>query len=93
MAIRMALGASRGELMSQVLGRGLGLAGVGVALGGVLAWWTGRLLEGNLYGVTARDPATFATAVVVVVIVTLVASYLPARRASRVDPLATLRCE
>lgn len=91
--IRMALGAQRGDVFRDVLGRGvrLALVGIGVGMAGALA--ATRALDGMLFGVKSNDPATFAAAAVLLLLVALAASYLPARRATRVDPAVTLRYE
>jgi len=67
------------------------LVGIGAAVGLAGALWAGRFVEAVLYGLPAHDPATFASAVAVIVAVAAVAGYLPARRASRVDPMVALR--
>ncbi|MGB9464640.1 MAG: ABC transporter permease [Candidatus Acidiferrum sp.] len=89
--IRMALGASQGQIVWDVLSFGMRLAVVGLAigLGGALA--ATRLLSSLLYGVHPSDAITFATVSLILLIVALVASYLPARRATRVDPITALR--
>jgi putative ABC transport system permease protein len=89
--LRMALGAQRADILRAVLGQALRLTAIGIVLGlgGALALT--RALQGLLYGVTATDPPTFAGAVLVMGSVALLACYLPARRASRLDPQATLR--
>jgi len=91
--VRQALGASRAAVRRQVLGRGMGLVGVGTALGLALSLATGRLLEGSLHGVDPLDPTVHAAGIAVLVAVALSASWLPARRASRVDPALILREE
>ncbi|MGH9822528.1 MAG: FtsX-like permease family protein, partial [Blastocatellia bacterium] len=91
--IRMALGAHSSEILALVLKQGLILAisGVGLGLGSALA--TTRLMKGLLFGVTPTDPLTFATLSVLLVTMTLIASAVPAARASRVDPMTALRYE
>ncbi len=91
--IRMALGAGRGELRAMIVRQGLGvaLAGAGAGLLGALAL-TGAI-RSMLYGVGATDPLTFVSVSAVLIFVALCASYLPARRATRIDPLTALRSE
>ena len=88
----MALGASRSDIMRLVMGQTLLLALGGVAIGAAASSWLTRLLSSQLYGVTATDPVTFAGAAVLFIAVALLACYLPARRAARLDPMAALRC-
>ena len=89
--IRMALGAHPRDVLVSVLGRGLALAGVGIAIGLVGTYGLGRAIEGMLFGVSWYDPATLVLIPVVVLIVALGACYFPARRATRVDPVEVLR--
>ena len=91
--IRAALGATSGDLVRLVLKQGLTLAILGVGAGLIIAWSVTRLLTSLLFGVTATDPLTFIGVPLLIVGVSLVAAYLPARRAARIDPMAALRCE
>jgi putative ABC transport system permease protein len=91
--IRLALGAQRGKIMAMVLRQGLGLAMAGAALGLVGSVIVSHLMAGLLYGVNPTDLLTFAGVTLVLTAVALVACYIPARRAMRVDPLVALRCE
>jgi putative ABC transport system permease protein len=91
--IRMALGASPGNVLSMILRRGMGLALGGLALGLAGALALTRALSTFLYGVTASDPATFAGVSALLVAAALVACTIPARRATRIDPLTALRHE
>jgi putative ABC transport system permease protein len=93
LAIRAALGASSRELMAIILTRGAALTGGGLTLGLAAAIATGHGLAPLLYGVPPSDPPTFALVVMLVGIGAMVASYLPARRAAHVDPIAHLRAE
>jgi len=92
-AIRMALGARSGDVLRSVLRTGLKLVliGVGLGLGGALA--VTRVLSSLLYEITPTDPLTFIFVSIVLSIVALLASYLPARRAAKIDPMEALRCE
>jgi ABC-type antimicrobial peptide transport system permease subunit len=91
LGIRMALGAQRGEVMRMVVAQGLraALLGVGLGLGGALALT--RVLRSLLVGVSATDPLTFIAIAFLLIGVALLASFLPARRATRVDPMIALR--
>jgi len=91
--VRMALGAAPRDIRRLVLGRAVTIAGAGVVLGLGAAWFASRLLTTLLYEVEPNDPTVLSGIAVVLFVVTLVASYLPARRASRVDPLETIRAE
>ena len=93
LGVRIALGATPGSIMTLILGHGARLAGFGLALGIALALLSGKLVEGFLFGVKARDPLTFVLVTVVVAIATLAACYIPGRRAVRVDPMTALRAE
>jgi len=89
--IRMALGASAGNLQSGIILQTLQLAAVGVLLGAGASWALARALSGLLFGVTASDPVTFLGMLAVLTTVAAIAGYLPARRASRIDPSVALR--
>jgi predicted permease len=92
-AIRMALGAQRAEIFRQVLGRGVVLTLTGLAAGIALSLALTRYLESVLFGVTATDALTYAMVAVLLSLVSLVACYIPARRATKVDPMVALRYE
>ncbi len=89
--IRRALGAQRGDILRLVLGKGLGLALGGVALGIGGAFTLTRVMEGLLFHISPTDPATFAAIAILFVVVALAASYIPAHRATRIDPMSALR--
>jgi predicted permease len=89
--IRVALGASRRQIFTLVLGHGLKMTVTGVLLGLIAAFGMTRLMRTMLFGVGATDPATFAAIAMLLMVVALLACYLPARRATKVDPLVALR--
>jgi len=91
--IRVALGADRRSVLRLILRQGLVLAAIGTAIGVVIAAAGSTLLESLLYGMRGLDPLTFGAACVLFALVALVASYLPARRATQVDPIVALRAE
>jgi putative ABC transport system permease protein len=91
--VRMALGARRGDVLRMVLGGGIRLTLIGVVLGAVGAAIAGRALGKLLYGITPTDPVTFAAVALLLTAIAAVACYLPARRATRVDPMVALRTE
>src|SRR5713101_3755506 len=91
--VRMALGARGGAVVRLVVGQGMRLAALGAGLGVAFALLLGRVIAALLYGVGAHDPMTFAAVVVLLLGAALLACWVPARRASRVDPLIALRAE
>lgn len=91
--IRMALGAARTHILWMVLRESLLLVALGLAIGVPSAWGAARLISNQLFGLSPSDPVTLLTAVVLLTLVAALAGYLPARRASRVDPLVALRYE
>ena len=91
--LRVALGAQRGDLLRMVLAQSARLAVPGIILGLVLALSLGRILQTLLYGVHPTDPLILATVSLLVLIVSLLATYAPARRAALADPMTTLRAE
>jgi len=93
LGIRIALGAQSRNVLRLVLGDGLKMTVIGVAVGLLAAFGLTRLLTGMVYGVSTTDPATFAAIAVLLIVVALLACYIPARRATKVDPLTALRYE
>ena len=93
MGIRLALGAGRDKILRMVIGRGLLLSGMGISIGLMMALLLTRFLASLLYGVSPWDPATFLAVPVALIAMALVASFVPARRAAEVDPMAALRYE
>jgi ABC-type antimicrobial peptide transport system permease subunit len=91
--IRMALGARPADIMRLILGRGGKLAALGIAIGLNASLGLTRLIASMLYGVGASDPLTFGGVALLLTLVALTACYVPARRASKVDPTEALRCE
>jgi ABC-type antimicrobial peptide transport system permease subunit len=91
--IRMALGAQGSDVLRLVVGQGMRLVALGLAIGLVGAWLLSRALSSQLYGITAADPATYVSVAAILAAVALTASWLPARRAVRVDPMLSLRSE
>ena len=91
--IRMALGAQERSVVQMVVGHAMVLVAAGIGIGAVLAFVASRGLSTMLFSVTATDPATFASVAGILCLVALVASYIPARRATRVDPIVALRSE
>ena len=91
--IRMALGAQKGDVLKMILAQGVVLVAWGTGIGLIACYWLSRLVSSQLYGVSALDPVTLASVVFLLIVVALVATYLPARRATKVDPLVALRYE
>jgi len=92
-AVRIALGARPARVIAMILGETAGVVALGIVAGGVLAFAASRFIAGTLFGVDPRDPATFAAAVAVLLAVAGCAAYLPARRASTLEPVAALRTD
>ncbi len=91
--IRMALGARPGDVLFQIARQGVGFAVTGIAIGVLAAGGIARLMRSVLYGISSYDPLTYAGTCALVLAVALAATYIPARRAARVDPIEALRCE
>jgi ABC-type antimicrobial peptide transport system permease subunit len=93
LGIRMALGATQRTILALVVKQGMKLTLLGVGMGLVMAFAFGRLISGFLFGVQATDLVTFFATAVLLLIVALFASYIPARRAARIDPMISLRSD
>jgi putative ABC transport system permease protein len=91
--VRMALGAQAGDILRMVLARGAALAAIGIVPGVLIAYAAGRSMEALLAGVPAADTLTFASAVALTVIMTVLGTFTPTLRALRVDPITALRQE
>jgi putative ABC transport system permease protein len=93
LGIRIALGAQVGDVLKMILGQGMAVIGVGLVVGLAAAFALTRLLRTLLFGVGENDPLTFVAITAILVLVALIACYIPARRATKVDPLTSLRAE
>jgi len=93
LGIRIALGAQVGDVLKMILGQGMATIGVGLVIGLAAAFALVRLLRSFLFGVGEKDPFTFVAITVLLLLVALLACYIPARRATKVDPLEALRYE
>ena len=93
LGIRVALGAIQGRIVSMVVGEGIRMAGIGIVLGAAAAVVAARALRTLVFGVATTDLATYGAVAAILTLVALAASYIPARRASRVDPLIALRSD
>jgi putative ABC transport system permease protein len=91
--VRVALGAFRGDVLWLILGHGIKMTITGIAIGLAGAFGLTRLLSSLLFGVSATDPLTFGGAAILLILIGLLACYMPARRAMRVDPIVALRYE
>ncbi len=91
LGVRIALGATTGDVRGMIVRQGVQLGALGVIVGGALAYATTHFAASMVYGITPRDPITFAVVAAVLLIVVAVAAYVPARRATRIDPLEALR--
>jgi ABC-type antimicrobial peptide transport system permease subunit len=93
LGIRLALGAQRSEILGLVIGQGMRLAGMGAACGLAVALLVSRMLRSQLFQMSPFDPLTFVATALVLIAAALAASYIPAYRATRVDPIDALRYE
>jgi len=91
--VRMAFGACGKDIVSLFMRRAMRFAGAGLAVGLVLALWSASLIKRMLFGVTNTDPLSFLGALSLLILVALSATYFPARRATRIDPMVALRYE
>ena len=91
--IRMALGAQKGDVLKLIVGQGMRLVGAGLIVGIIATIALTRLMAGLLFGVSAHDPITFGSIVVLLALVALLANVVPALRANQVDPMIALRYE
>jgi putative ABC transport system permease protein len=93
LGIRIALGAQVSDVLKMILGQGMAVIGIGMVLGLAASFALVRLLRSLLFGVGENDPLTFVAITLVLLLVALIACYIPARRATKVDPLESLRYE
>jgi putative ABC transport system permease protein len=93
MGVRVALGAARGDVLLLIMRQGMSLALIGLMLGLLVAFAAGQLLVKLLFGVSPADPLTFAGVTLLLALVAALACFVPARRATKVDPLVALRYE
>lgn len=91
--IRMALGAESGEILKLVLKQGMILSGTGIAIGLIGSFFLTRVMESLVFGISTRDAITFSSVALLLAAVAIVATYIPARRATKVDPMVALRYE
>jgi putative ABC transport system permease protein len=91
--VRVALGAASRDVLIMVMKQGMGLTLLGVAIGLIGGLALARLMKSLLFGVSASDPLTFAAVAALLTAVAMLACYIPARRATKVDPIVALRCE
>jgi ABC-type antimicrobial peptide transport system permease subunit len=91
--LRIALGAPQANILSLILRRALLLVGAGLAIGGALAWFAATVTRSYIFGVQAHDALTFTAVVIVLAAASLIAAWLPARRAASIDPNLALRSE